>query len=214
MKNQAFRENHGVLPLSVAFSKTAATDGNLQSTENNGLYGRCLVAAFFECQREELYRWQINACQERGGSFQRLKRLNTREPSFYGNSGNKATASNHAAYSVALVIREVATKATHIFIYLWSGVPVAISKKLGNAVAVKNTIKINSVAPVALLPPFFRSTEWNYMGEGILGFILNTLRSLNLPPSWQAFFALLPFSQPWGIGSTSSPCTPTAQWRA
>lgn len=70
-----------------------------------------------------------------------MKNLNTREPSFYGNSGNKATASNHAGFSVALVIREVATMATHIFIYLCSCVSVAISKNRGNSVATKKLLK-------------------------------------------------------------------------
>lgn len=164
MKNQVLWANSGVLSLSVAVSKAAATGGSLQGTENNSLYGCCLVAAFFVCQREELYRGENHACQERGVSAHKLKNLATREPSFYGNSGNKATASNHAGFSVALVIREVATMATHIFIYLCSFVSVAISKKRGNSVATKKTIKISGIAPVALLPRFLRPRGWKYIG--------------------------------------------------
>lgn len=214
MKNPALWAKAGVLPLSVAASKTAATDGNLQHTENNELYSCCLVAAFFVCQREELYRGQINACQERGCSFQRGKQLNTREPSFYGNSGNKATASNHAAYSVALVIREVATKATHIFIYLWSGVSCCHLKKGWQQCCHNNHLLNQLVNLCCLVATNFAIYRVELYSWGILVIILNAPRSLNLPPFWQAFFALLPFSQPWGLGSTFSPCTPTAQWRA
>lgn len=118
-----------------------------------------------------------------------MKNLNTREPIFYGNSGNKATASNHAAFSVALVIREVATMATHIFIYLCSCVSVAISKKLGNSVATKNAIEINLIDPVALLPRILRPRGWKHTGKGIL-FVLRTtaarLSAVTTPPSWQA----------------------------
>ncbi|UQI41823.1 hypothetical protein [Vreelandella venusta] len=217
MKNQAFWANSGVLSLSVAISKTAATDGNLQCIENNGLYSCCLVATFFVCQREELYRGEIYACQERGVSAHKLKNLVTREPSFYGNSGNKATASNHAGFSVALVIREVATMATHLFIYLCGCVSVAISKNRGNSVATKNPIKISGIATVALLPRFLRPRGWKHTGGRIL-FVLRTTSSdlvtLTPFPSWQAFFTQLNISRWWGLGSAASPCTLTAQWRA
>lgn len=122
-----------------------------------------------------------------------MKNLITREPSFYGNSGNKATASNHAGFSVALVIREVATMATHIFIYLCTCMPVAISKNLGNSVATKNAFKISGIAPVALLPRFLRPRGWKHTGESIL-FVLRTnadhLIAVTLPPSWQAYLYL------------------------
>lgn len=214
MKNPTLWAKAGVLPLSVAVSKTAATDGNLQRIESNGLYNRCLVAAFFACQREELYRGQIHACQERACSTQRPKHLNTREPSFYGNSGNKATASNHAAYSVALVIREVATKATHIFIYLWSGVSCCHFKN-GWQQCCHNKAYLNQLVSLCcLVATIFAIYRVELYSWGILVIILNAPRSLNHPPFWQAFLALLPFSQPWGLGSTFSPCTPTAQWRA
>ncbi|QNU62049.1 hypothetical protein [Vreelandella titanicae] len=217
MKNQALWANSGALSLSVAVSKIAATGGSLQGTENNRLYGCCLVAAFFECQREELYRGEIHACQERGVSAHKLKNLTTREPSFYGNSGNKATASNHAGSSVALVIREVATMATHIFIYLCSCVSVAISKNRGNSVATKKDIKISRLDAVALLPRFLRPRGWKHTGDRILFVLRTTSSDLVTPtpfPSWQAFFTQLNISRWWGIGSTFSPCTPTAQWRA
>lgn len=137
-----------------------------------------------------------------------MKNLNTREPIFYGNSGNKATASNHAGFSVALVIREVATMATHIFIYLCSCVSVAISKNLGNSVATKKYIKISGLASVALLPRFLRPRGWKHTGERIL-FVLRTISSSlthSTPfPSWQAFFTQLNISRWWGIDSTVSP---------
>lgn len=217
MKKPTLWAKASVLLLSVAASKTAATDGNLQHTENNGLYSCCLVAAFFVCQREELYRGQINACQKRGCSFQRVKRLNTREPSFYGNSGNKATASNHAAYSVALVIREVATKATHIFIYLWSCVSCCHLKKGWQQCCHNNYLLNQSVRPCCLVATNFAI----YRVELYRGRFCSLCEHLPVvavqrphPPSWQALFSLLPFSQPWGFSSTTSPCTPTAQWRA
>jgi len=214
MKNQALWANSGVLSLSVAVSKIAATDGNLQSTENNRLYGCCLVAAFFVCQREELYRGENHACQERGVSAHKLMNLTTREPSFCGNSGNKATASNHAGSSVALVIREVATMATHIFMYLCSCVSVAISKNRGNSVATKKTIKISVIASVALLPRFLRPRGWKHTGGRIL-FALRTISSSLVQstpfPSWQAFFTQLNISRWWGFGSTVSPAHPCQQ---
>lgn len=214
MKNQAFWANSGVLSLSVAISKIAATDGNLQCIENNGLYSCCLVATFFVCQREELYRGEKHACQERGVSAHKLKNLVTREPSFYGNSGNKATASNHAGFSVALVIREVATMATHLFIYLCDCVSVAISKNRGNSVATRNPIKISAIASVALLPRFLRPRGWKHTGDRIL-FVLRTTSSglvtLTPFPSWQAFFTQLNTSRWWGLGSTVSPAHPCQQ---
>ncbi len=143
-----------------------------------------------------------------------MKRLNTREPSFYGNSGNKATASNYAAYSVALVIREVATKATHISIYLWSDVSCCHFKK-GWQQCCHNKFFINHLVSLCcLVATIFAIYRVELYRWGVLVIILNSPHSLNLTPSWQAFFALLPFSQPWGLGSTSSPCTPIAQWRA
>ncbi|PRY66297.1 hypothetical protein B0H98_101275 [Vreelandella songnenensis] len=214
MKNQASWANSGVLSLSVAVSKIAATGGSLQGTENNRLYGCCRVAAFFECQREELYRGEIHACQERGVSAHKLKNLTTREPSFYGNSGNKATASNHAGSSVALVIREVATMATHIFIYLCSCVSVAISKNRGNSVATKKSIKISEIDPVALLPRFLRPRGWKHTGERIPFVLRTTSSDLVTPtpfPSWQAFFTQLNISRWWGFGSTVSPAHPCQQ---
>lgn len=143
-----------------------------------------------------------------------MKKLNTREPIFYGNSGNKATASNHAGFSVALVIKEVATMATHIFIYLCSCVSVAISKKRGNSVATKKTIKISGIASVALLPRFLRPRGWKHTGVRIL-FVLRTISSSlvhSTPfPSWQAFFTQLNISRWWGFGSTVSPTHPCQQ---
>ena len=148
-----------------------------------------------------------------------MKNLTTREPSFYGNSGNKATASNHAGFSVALVIREVATMATHLFIYLCGCVSVAISKNRGNSVATKNPIKISGITPVALLPRFLRPRGWKHTGDRTLLVLRTASSGLVTPtptpfPSWQAFFTQLNTSRWWGFGSAASPCTLTAQWRA
>ena len=140
-----------------------------------------------------------------------MKNLITREPIFHGNSGNKATASNHAGFSVASVIREVATMATHIFMYLCSCVSVAISKNLGNGVATKNIFKISGIASVALLPRFLRPRGWKHTGERILFVLRIILTSLvKSTPflSRQAFFTQLHISRWWGIGSTVSPAHP------
>lgn len=145
-----------------------------------------------------------------------MKVRNTREPSFYGNSGNKATASNYAGFSVALVIREVATKATHIFIYLWSGVSCCHFKK-GWQQCFHNKIYINQFVMVCCLVAtifsIYRVELYRWENLFDLRTQAGHLCAATLPPSWQALF-LLSFTQPWGFGSTTSPCTPAVQWRA
>lgn len=126
-----------------------------------------------------------------------------------------ATPSNHGACSRCLLIREVATKATHIFISIEHLIlSVAVLKK---RLQVAKKYQLNQWCyRCCLVARVFEISQGNY--RGVVSFVMRTLPDCLLavphPPFWQALFALLTFSQPWGLGSTSSPCTPTAQWRA
>lgn len=145
-----------------------------------------------------------------------MQGLFTREPSFCGNTGYIGNAQQPCGLQVLPINKRGGNKGnTYLYIYI---TPVSVRCRFKKAATgCQKNIQLNQwryrCCHVARL---FENSQGNYRGEAL--FAIRTL-AIHLsaaahPPSWQALFYLLPFSQPWGLGSTFSPCTPTAQWRA
>lgn len=145
-----------------------------------------------------------------------MQGLFTREPSFCGNTGYNGNAQQPCGLQVLPINKRGGNKGnTYIYIYIAPDYMRCRFKKA--ATGCQKKYQLNQWCyRCCHVARFFENSQGNYRGETL--FVIRTLAdrlsTATLPPSWQALFSLLPFSQPWGLGSTSTPCTLTAQWRA
>ena len=145
-----------------------------------------------------------------------MDRLFTREPSFCGNTGYNGNTQQPRSLQPLPINKRGGNKGnTYLYIYRDPAFVCCRFKKA--ATGCQKKYQLNQWCyRCCLVARVFEISQGNY--RGVVSFVMRTLPDCLLavphPPFWQALFALLTFSQPWGLGSTSSPCTPTAQWRA
>lgn len=145
-----------------------------------------------------------------------MQGLFTREPNFCGNTGYNGNAQQPCGLQPLPINKRGGNKGnTYLYIYRAPDFVCCRFKKA--ATGCQKKYQLNQCCyRCCHVAHVFEISQGNY--RGVASFVIRTLADClldgTLPPSWQALFSLLSFSQPWGLGSTSSPCTPTAQWRA
>ena len=145
-----------------------------------------------------------------------MKGLFTREPSFCGNTGYNGNVQQPCGLQVLPINKRGGYKGnTYLYIYITPDSVRCRFKKA--ATGFQKKYQLNQWCyRCCHVARFFENSQGNYRGETlfVIRTLVDRLSAATLPPSWQALFSLLLFSHQWGLGSTSSPCTPNAQWRA
>lgn len=145
-----------------------------------------------------------------------MQGLFTREPSFCGNTGYNGYAQQPCGLQVLPINKRGGYKGnTYLYIYITPDSVRCRFKKA--ATGFQKKYQLNQWCyRCCHVARFFENSQGNYRGETlfVIRTLVDRLSAATLPPSWQALFSLLLFSHQWGLGSTSSPCTPNAQWRA
>lgn len=145
-----------------------------------------------------------------------MDRQITREPSFCGNTGNKGNTQQPCGLQPLPIGKRGGNKGnTYLYLGIERHIVCCHLKKVATGCQKKYQLN-QCYCHCCHVAAVFENSQGNI--RGVASFVIRTLADclldVTLPPYWQALFYLLSFSQPWGLGSTTSPCTSTAQWRA
>jgi len=145
-----------------------------------------------------------------------MNRQITREPSFCGNTGNKGNTQQSCGLQPLPIGKRGGNKG-NTYLYLGIEIHIVCSHFKKVATGCQKKYQLNQCYCLCChVAAVFENSQGNIRGVALLvmRIICKRLSASTLPPSWQAIFLLFTFSRRWGNGSTSSPCTPNAQWRA